>query len=215
MVDIDIVGLNSTLDQCESEALILQMDLTDAKSFKSKITNTVSLFGKLNGIIHVAGKPYIVPLKSITEKKCREIYSINTYAAIELSKIFINRNVYSGEKGSIVYVSSVYGVVGSAANAGYAMSKFALHGITKSLGIELARKKIRVNCVACGFVKTNMLDSTSDSFNENYINTLESLHPLGIGEPEDVAFSIAYLLSDASKWVTGSVMNVDGGFTAQ
>jgi len=132
-----------------------------------------------------------------------------------LAKVFTNRSVYAGEKGSIVFLSSVYGVVGSAANVSYAMSKSALHGITKSLAIELAGKGIRVNCVAPGFVKTNMLDKALGMFDENYAETINKLHPLGVGEPEDVAFSIAYLLSDAAKWVTGSIMNVDGGFTAQ
>jgi len=215
LVDKNQDGLTSTLMQCESESIPLQIDLTDAPSIKDKIINAVANFGKLNGFVHIAGKSYIAPLKSVTEEKCLEIYSLNSYAAIELAKAFTNRNVYVGEKGSIVFISSVYGLVGSAANVGYAMSKSALHGITKSLSIELAGKGIRVNCVAPGFVMTNMLDKASGMFDENYAETINRLHPLGIGEPEDVAYSIAYLLSDAAKWVTGTILNVDGGFTAQ
>jgi len=115
----------------------------------------------------------------------------------------------------VVFISSVYGVVGSAANAGYAMSKAALHGITKALSIELAAKGIRVNCIAPGFVNTKMLDVTSDMFDSHYADTLNKLHPLGIGEPEDISYSIAFLLSDASKWITGAIFNIDGGYTAQ
>ncbi len=215
LADINQEGLVSTIKCCDSEAISLQIDLSDAASIKDKIFKAVSEFGKLHGIVHVAGKSYIAPLKSVTEEKCREVYSLNTYAAIELAKTFINRNVYAGERGSIVFISSVYGVVGSAANVAYAMSKSALHGITKSLAIELAGKNIRVNCVAPGFVKTNMMDSASSMFDSNYAETLNKLHPLGVGEPEDIAFSIAYLLSDAAKWVTGAILNVDGGFTAQ
>jgi len=105
--------------------------------------------------------------------------------------------------------------VGSAANVAYAMSKSALHGITKSLAIELASKKIRVNCVAPGFIKTQMLDDVSGSFDNEYNERLNSLHPLGLGEAEDIAYGITYLLSDMSKWVTGTILSVDGGFTAQ
>jgi NAD(P)-dependent dehydrogenase (short-subunit alcohol dehydrogenase family) len=72
-----------------------------------------------------------------------------------------------------------------------------------------------VNCVAPGFVKTNMLDSISGSFNSEYDELIKKLHPLGIGEAEDVANAIAFLVSDMGKWITGSILNVDGGFTAQ
>jgi NAD(P)-dependent dehydrogenase (short-subunit alcohol dehydrogenase family) len=144
-----------------------------------------------------------------------KLYEINSYAALELSKAFINRNVFSGLSGSIVFISSIYGMVGSAANAGYAMSKAAICGLTKSLAIELAPKNIRVNCVAPGFVKTRMMDETNLSFPNNRDSYLASLHPLGLGDPEDVANPIAFLLSDASRWMTGVVLNVDGGYTAQ
>jgi len=154
-------------------------------------------------------------LKSLNEKITHEVFMLNTYAAMELAKTFINKNVYAGEYGSIVLISSVYGIVGSAANVGYAMSKSALHGVTKSLAVELAPKKIRVNCIAPGFIKTKMLDQVSGAFNDDYSRKLNELHPLGLGEAEDVAGGVAYLLSDMAKWVTGSIMNIDGGFTAQ
>ncbi len=215
LADINENGLENTRHACDGENAILPINLADLASIKDKVLKMVDGFDKLHGFVHLAGKTYIAPLKSVSEEKCREIFTINTHAAIELAKIFIHRNVYAGEKGSIVLVSSVYGLVGSAANVAYAMSKSALHGITKSLSIELAVKGIRVNCVAPGFVKTNMLDSASDLFDSNHAETLKRLHPLGIGEPDDVAYSIAYLLSDAAKWVTGSILNIDGGFTAQ
>jgi NAD(P)-dependent dehydrogenase (short-subunit alcohol dehydrogenase family) len=109
----------------------------------------------------------------------------------------------------------VYGLVGSAANVGYAMTKGAVQSATKALAIELAPKKIRVNCIAPGFVKTEMGDSINHNFNDDYNKLIESLHPLGWGSPDDIAAGIAYLFSDMSKWITGTIMSIDGGFTAQ
>jgi len=215
LVDINLSGLQETLSQCRTTDIMLYLDLSKSSLIKEELMKAVAHSGKLNGFVHFAGKPYVSPLKSISEEKCAELYSLNTYAAIELAKVFTNRNVYAGNKGSIVLISSVYGLVGSAANVGYAMSKSALHGITKALSIELASKGIRVNCVAPGFVKTNLLPNQSELFGTDHDELINKLHPLGLGEPDDVAFSVAYLLSDAAKWVTGTILNIDGGFTAQ
>lgn len=215
LVDMNESALKETQAQCGNKSEILVLDLTDSDAVKTGIIKAVEGFGKLNGLVHCAGIPYISPLKTIDKTKALKVYEINSYAALELAKVFINRNVFSGSSGSIVFISSVYGVVGSAANVGYAMSKSAIHGLTKALSIELAPKGIRVNCVAPGFVKTPMMDDTSGSFDGNYNAHLISLHPLGLGNAEDVANPVAFLLSDAAKWITGTIVNVDGGFTAQ
>lgn len=215
LLDINLAGLNETLLSCKPTDRIMCFDLLKSKNIKDEILKLTAEFGKLHGFIHLAGKPYISPLKTLNEERCNEVYTLNTYSALELAKSFINKNIYAGDKGSIVLVSSVYGLVGSAANVGYAMSKSALHGITKSLAIELAGKGIRINCVAPGFVKTSMMESIDGAFADDHTRILNQLHPLGLGEPEDVGYAIAYLLSDAAKWVTGSIISVDGGFTAQ
>ena len=120
-----------------------------------------------------------------------------------------------GGTSSIVFISSVYGLVGSAANIAYAVSKAAVIGMTKALAIELAPKKIRVNCIAPGFVKTNMGNTVGVMFDDNHSEKVASLHPLGWGEADDIANGIVFLLSDNAKWITGAVLPIDGGFTAQ
>lgn len=215
LADINIEGLRKTQQECESPSYLLQMDLSDAKTIKPALEKVVSEFGKLNGFAHIAGIPCICPLKVITEEMVDKVYKINTYAAIELSKIISNKKYYAGEKGSIVLISSVYGVVGSAANVGYAMSKAGIIGVTKALAMEFVPKGIRVNCVAPGFIQTNMMGENSFRFDDNYMDTLNKLHPMGLGKAEDIANGIAFLLSDLSSWMTGTVVNIDGGFTAQ
>ena len=87
--------------------------------------------------------------------------------------------------------------------------------ITKALAMELVSKGIRVNCIAPGFIKTPMMSEVSGSFDSEYYNRLNALHPMGLGEATDIANGILFLLSDMSKWMTGAVLNIDGGFTAQ
>lgn len=215
LVDIDALGMQETQRMCQTDTYALQLDLSKPETFVDAIIKTVSEFGKLNGLVHCAGLPYISPLKTVSVSQCDKVYRVNSYAAVELAKLFINRKVYAGEAGSIVFLSSVYGLVGSAANVGYALSKGGIQAVTKALAIELAPRKIRVNCIAPGFVKSPMMDNVSTSFSNEYISKLESLHPLGLGEPEDIAKAVLFLLSDMSCWMTGAIMSVDGGFTAQ
>ena len=215
LVDIDEERLLQAAADCESEVDTLVLDLTDAESIAPAIKGKVRSFGKLNGFVHSAGIPYIAPLNAINANRTDLTYKLNTYAAIELAKVCSGRSVYSGDHGAFVLISSVYGLVGSAANVGYAMSKGAIISITKSLAMELVRKGIRVNCVAPGFIKTPMARSVDWMMDDDYHQRLESLHPMGMGEPKDIANAILFLLSDMSKWITGAVLNVDGGFTAQ
>ena len=140
---------------------------------------------------------------------------VNTFSALEIIKWFANKKNHVSDNPSVVLISSVYGLVGSAGNTAYAMSKGAIQSMTKSLSIELAPKGIRVNCVAPGFMHTKMEANTSKYFDAEHEQILESLHPLGLGNAEDVTGMICFLLSEESRWTTGSIISVDGGFTAQ
>ena len=214
LVDINKDGLNDTLKLCKTNSKKLVLDLTNTESIRPKIEETVLEFGKIDGLVHSAGVSYLSPLKFVDKETTNNVFLLNTYAAIELSKIFTDRKI-STKEGSIVFISSIYGCVGSVANVGYAMSKSALHGITKSLAIELASKKIRVNCVAPGFIETEMFKSMADNFGPDYYQNITNLHPLGLGKAEDIVDIVAFLLSNMSRWITGSIINVDGGYTAQ
>jgi NAD(P)-dependent dehydrogenase (short-subunit alcohol dehydrogenase family) len=214
LIDINEDGLDATIKLCETNTKKIVLNLNDIENIRPKIEETISEFGKIDGLVHSAGVSYLSPLKFIDKETTNNVFLLNTYAAIELSKIFTDKKISAGG-GSIVLISSVYGCVGSVANVGYAMSKSALHGITKSLAIELAPKKIRVNCIAPGFIETEMLKEMSNNFGPDYYQNLTNLHPLGLGKAEDVANIVAFLLSNMSRWITGSIINVDGGYTAQ
>lgn len=215
LADINASSLNETAALCKKNVDKIEFDFRKTDCIKDWMIDLANRFGKLDGFAHIAGIPYISPLKTLSNQTLLDVINVNTIAAVELSRSFISRQVFGGNSGSIVYISSVYGLVGSAANCGYAISKSALHGLTKSLAIELSPKKIRVNCIAPGFVKSEMMGATNLLFDDGYVEGLTKLHPLGLGEPKDVAYAVAYLFSDAAKWITGTILNVDGGFTAQ
>lgn len=215
LVDVDKEKLEEVSSLIKGDNIIVPLDLSEVQTIKPTIEKAVKEFGLINGFAHIAGIPYIAPLKAVKEVNAEKLYKVNQFAGIELARTFTSKKVFSGTAGSIIYISSVYGVVGSAANVAYAMTKSAVIGITKSLAMELAPRRIRVNCIAPGFVRSNMMSENSFRFDEEYMNRLEALHPLGLGVPDDIANGVAFLFSDMSRWITGAVLNIDGGFTAQ
>jgi NAD(P)-dependent dehydrogenase (short-subunit alcohol dehydrogenase family) len=179
------------------------------------MTNLADQRGPLHGLVHAAGLPCTAPLRVLEPDVYRDVWTVNTEAALALVRAFQSRKVYAGDRGSIVLISSVMGIVGSATVVGYSMSKAALIGMARSMALELAPKQIRVNCVAPGFVRTPMYNKVAGFWDAEQVARIDALHPLGQGDPEDVANAIAFLLADASRWITGSVLTVDGGYTAQ
>ncbi len=217
LLDLDGAGMESVKSVLDKDVVCRKVDLMEFASIDEILQEAKGeLDTQFTGLVHCAGIPSVVPLRALTNEKYEKVLKINTQAGLNLAKAFVSKKVHDSERqASIVFISSVYGVVGSAANVAYATSKAAIIGMTKALAIELAQKNIRVNCVAPGFIKTNMAGSVNKMFDASYEGRIREMHPLGWGEARDVANGIAFLLSDAAKWITGAVFNIDGGFTAQ
>ena len=190
-------------------------DLRDLESISKWMTNEAQQSGRFHGLVHAAGLPCIMPLRTLKPENYRDIFTINTEAALALAQTFQSRKVHEETGGAIVFISSVMALVGSPTVTGYSMSKAALIGMAKSMALELAPKRIRVNCVAPGFVRTPMQNQVAKFWDQEQEDRITQLHPLGWGEPEDIANAITFLLADTGKWITGSVLTVDGGYTAQ
>jgi len=214
--DIDAGGLEETRRLLHGDLHSLHVrNLKDLDDIASWLGEIVQNSGPLHGFVHAAGLAAPWPLRTLSAPAWRDVFLINTEAALVLTQAFNSRKVYSGDNGSVVFISSVMAQVGSPAAAVYSMTKSALEGMARSLALELAPKQIRVNCVAPGFVRTPMFDRVEQQRDSGYRARVEALHPLGLGQPEDVAHAAAFLLGDAARWITGTVLVVDGGYTAQ
>ncbi len=170
--------------------------------------------GPFSGVVHCAGIQSISPLQAISSNELENGYQLNVTSAIMLAKAFRQRDVHR-EPASLVLFSSVMGLAGAAGRIAYSATKGAIISLTKSMALELVRDRIRVNCVAPGFVTTPMLQAAGSQLGSGTIQKIEALHPLGFGQPADVANAVAFLLADTSRWITGTTLVVDGGYTAQ
>ena len=136
-------------------------------------------------------------------------------AGFELAKHTIKKKNFCADGGSLVFISSVMGSVGSPAKAAYCSSKAAINGGVKALALELASRRIRVNSISPAMVNTGTTKALLATINAEEKNEIMKFHPLGIGKPEDVAYACAFMLSDSAKLITGIDLKVDGGYTAQ
>jgi NAD(P)-dependent dehydrogenase (short-subunit alcohol dehydrogenase family) len=167
--------------------------------------------GPLAGLFHAAGISVTLPLRIVKEKHIDQVFAASIKAALMLTKGFCQASV-SATGGSIVLMSSVYGVRGNRGLSVYSASKAAVDGAVRSLAVELAGKGIRLNSIIAGAVQTEMHAEIISKLNEAGIAEYQKKHLLGFGTSEDIANAACFLLSDASKWITGTSMVVDGGY---
>jgi len=170
--------------------------------------------GPLNGFVHCAGIEKTLPFRATQISDLREIMAVNLETFWEITQELVKSKNHEKKRLSVVGISSVAALYGAAGNTAYAASKGAVISLIKSLAAEYAGKGIRFNCVCPGYVDTPMLDGVKKLYRteEEFVSSIASKHPLRIGRPEDVAGAALYLLSDASRWVTGSIMTIDGGY---
>jgi NAD(P)-dependent dehydrogenase (short-subunit alcohol dehydrogenase family) len=190
-------------------------DLADLDAIPARMKQIVEAVGPLHGLVHSAGVTSLTPLRVMTATHLEQTMRVNFHAAALLTKEFSRRQTHL-PGSSIVLVASVAGLVGVGGRAAYSASKGALVAFAKSAALELARAGVRVNCVAPAYVRTEMYDAGLSALTPDQIAAMvAATQPLGLGEPEDVANAIAFLLADSARWITGSVLTVDGGYTAQ
>jgi NAD(P)-dependent dehydrogenase (short-subunit alcohol dehydrogenase family) len=142
------------------------------------------------------------------------MFAVNVIAGFELAKIISMKKYLNESEASFVFIASVMGLLGQPGKVGYCSSKGALLSGTKAMALELAAKNVRVNCVLPGVVETPMTKKMLEKLPEDAMQSIKNMHPLGLGKPEDIANVATFLLSDASRWITGTSLIVDGGYSA-
>jgi NAD(P)-dependent dehydrogenase (short-subunit alcohol dehydrogenase family) len=188
-------------------------DLNEVDSIAQWLKGLSSETGVLHGLVHCAGVHITRPLRFLSNDDVDGVMRINLNAAIGLAKGFRQKGVCQSG-GSIVLLSSVMALVGQPGVAAYAASKGAIAALTKSLSLELARDGVRINCIAAAQVETEMTEAMHQSLSPEQVAEIHAMHPLGIGTPLDVAHAVAFLLADTARWITGTTLVVDGGYTA-
>ena len=196
---------------CET-ALYLKCDVSNEENVKNCIEEIIKKFNHIDYLVANAGiggsasKPHEVSMDEWSK-----VISVNQTGIFLLNKYVINEMLKNG-KGAIVNTSSMYGLVGSTTSFAYSASKGAINQMTRSLALTYARDNIRVNAIAPGYVDTPILSMVPDNVKKAMGNEL----PIGrLGKDTEIANLICYLLSDDASFITGSIIPIDGGFTAK
>ena len=190
------------------------LDLNNLDEIENLVKRICQNGLKLHGLVHSAGVSFTIPIQHLKLDNLKEIMSVNFYSFMELVKHFSKRK-YHDNGGSIVVISSISSRVGARGLAAYGATKGALESAIKSMALDLAAKNIRINAVAPGIIATPIYDGLKEIVNsKDFDSELKKRQVMGVGKPEDVAYATAFLLSDASKFITGTSMVVDGGYSA-
>ncbi len=197
------------------EAKFWHLDVAKEKEVESVFSEVIKEFGRLDATVNNAGIAGVdKPTHELTEKDWDAVMNVNVKGVFFCTKHAIAYMKKSGG-GSIVNLSSIYGIVGAGDIPTYHASKGAVRLMTKNDALIYAKDHIRVNSVHPGFIWTPLVEELGKNI-PGFRKNLDSLHPIGhVGEALDIAYGILYLISDESKFVTGSELVIDGGYTCK
>lgn len=191
-----------------SKHLLLTSDLLIAEE-RNQLFQAIENFGGINGVVHCAAILKKQPLKYISHSSLTETLDSNFLVPALLTQGLVRKNLLK-QQGSIVFISSIAANVASLGNISYMASKGAINSFSRGVALELAPKLIRSNVIEPALVKTNLTEVLGEAELATYLKKF----PLGrFGLPEEIAYSAIFLLSDASLWITGTKITIDGGVT--
>lgn len=195
------------IQEAGGEGIAVQADVSQAEEVDRLIQTTIEAYGKIDILVNNAGITRDTLLMRMKETDWDAVLDTNLKGVFLCTKA-VTKGMMKQRSGCIVNISSVVGITGNAGQANYAAAKAGIIGFTKSIAKELASRGIRVNAVAPGYISTDMTESLS----EDVKNQILAGVPLSrMGNPEDIAKAVAFLVSPASSYITGQTLSVDGG----
>jgi NAD(P)-dependent dehydrogenase (short-subunit alcohol dehydrogenase family) len=215
--DMNVAGGEETVSlitQAGGEATFVRADVSSAEDVESLVNQTVEAYGRLDMAVNNAGiGGEAAPTGEYTLEGWRRVIDINLVGAFLCMHYEIRRMLETGG-GAIVNMASILGSVGFPGSSAYVAAKHGLLGLTKTAALEYATSGIRINSVGPAFIRTPLITNMENA--EEALDMLVKAHPIGrLGEPEEVAYLVAWLCSDEASFVTGSYYLVDGAYTAQ
>ena len=201
-------------EECRShgvKAFAIQANVADSASVQTMVKTTIDDLGSIDILVNNAGITKDTLIMRMKEEDFDAVINTNLKGVFNCSKA-VTRPMMKQRYGRIINISSVVGILGNAGQANYVASKAGVIGLTKSMARELANRNINVNSVAPGFIETDMTESLSEEVTTEMLKQI----PLGkLGSPEQVAAVVAFLASEASSYMTGQTLHVDGGMVMQ
>lgn len=215
VADIDENGGNRTVTDIQdagNEAIFILTDVTIKADTDQMVAQTLKNYGKLDTLLNSAGIAMRLPVAELPEEDWHRCLDVNLNGVFLCAKAAIPAMQKNGG-GSIINMSSIYGIVGADVRAAYVASKGAVTNLTRGMALDYAEDNIRVNCICPGFVETPLVAGVIKTPDE--YQKLANKHPMRrLAQPEEIAYGALYLASDESAFVTGIALPIDGGYTA-
>ncbi len=202
------------LSEKDKDRLFIKCDVTKTDEVDSLFKKAEEKFGKVDIAVCNAGIGNMGTVLATDDALWSKVIDVNLFGVFRTMRAAANSMVKNKVEGSIINMCSILGQVGFNGAIAYCAAKGGAVQLTRAAAIELAASKIRVNGIAPGFIKTNMTNEALAS--QDFNNLITSATPMGhVGKPEDIANAALYLASDEAEYVTGEILSVDGGWTAQ